>query len=382
MDKSRPLRVLVFAHSSELGGANKSMQAMLTHLDRNRFHLAAVLPRNGTAREAFASLGVRTKVIGTSPGYTKATIPLLRRAIHQYDCDLVYGNSFCGGTRNVCIAAMLTRVPFVWHVHEVLQPGTKFRNHFFLRFAKRIVAVSKASVSSMHQFLPRNRDVQLIFNSIDSDHFSVTGGLRKQARNELCTEFAIPSDARIILTLGQITDRKGQDYLLETASLVTAQVPSAVFLVVGSTMPQDIAFFEHLVEMRTRLSLETQVLFIEFRSNVLPLLRGADLLVHTARNEPFGLVVAEALAVETPVVAFDVGGVGEIVKDGVSGCLVPPFDVEKLAAKTISLLVNEALRKQMGVLGRQSVMKQFSVRNYVGQMQQLLEEAGNLRLPR
>jgi glycosyltransferase involved in cell wall biosynthesis len=97
-------------------------------------------------------------------------------------------------------------------------------------------------------------------------------------------------------------------------------------------------------------------------------MRHVDVLVLPSRREPFGTVLSEAMAVGTPVVATRVDGLPEVVQDGVTGALVPPGDVDALAAAVLRVL---ARREEMGAAAREAA-RRFHTDAYVDRIEALL----------
>jgi len=97
--------------------------------------------------------------------------------------------------------------------------------------------------------------------------------------------------------------------------------------------------------------------------------------VMPSRQEGFGIVFLEAMALGTPVIAGDYGGAPEIVQDGVTGFLVKPDDLEALTDRLIRLLQDEALRKRMGETARRQVEENFTFTRFQEKLTQILESA-------
>jgi glycosyltransferase involved in cell wall biosynthesis len=138
--------------------------------------------------------------------------------------------------------------------------------------------------------------------------------------------------------VGRFSDEKGFDTLIEAMDLL----PSARLLLVGDG--EDRAALEDLVRRR---GLEGRVTFTGWLAGRWTLQVGLDVLAVPSRSEGFGLVVIEAMQDGIPVVATEVGGLTEIIRDGENGLLVPPGDPAALAA---------ALGKVLGDAGLRSVL--------------------------
>lgn len=100
-------------------------------------------------------------------------------------------------------------------------------------------------------------------------------------------------------------------------------------------------------------------------------LEKADLYVHPSLNESFGYILAEAMAFELPVVAFEVGGIREVVSNNVTGLLIPPYDYQLMSNAISTLIFDTELRNRLGKRGRERVECLFEINN---NMRQLFKE--------
>ena len=105
--------------------------------------------------------------------------------------------------------------------------------------------------------------------------------------------------------------------------------------------------------------LDERVRFLGKRDNIDELIGASDLLLLPSQNESFGLVALEAMACEVPVVVSKVGGLPEVVTDGREGFLVDPKDIDGMAQRSIEILSDDALRREMGRNGRQTARARF-----------------------
>jgi glycosyltransferase involved in cell wall biosynthesis len=125
-----------------------------------------------------------------------------------------------------------------------------------------------------------------------------------------------------------------------------------------------------------RLGLSSAVMFLGVVKDVRQLLGRADIFVlPTVRREGLSLAVLEAMQHALPVIASRVGGVPEVVDDGVSGMLVPPGSPERLAQAIRTLADDESLRRRMGASGRNRVERLFGIERMVAQIESLYETA-------
>jgi glycosyltransferase involved in cell wall biosynthesis len=167
----------------------------------------------------------------------------------------------------------------------------------------------------------------------------------------------------LVVWCGRLQRWKGCHLFLEAARRVLETRPETRFAVVGGTLfGLEPDYANELRVLADTFGLGRAVEFAGHVPDARPWLRAADLLVHcTVRPEPFGMVMAEAMIQERPVVAFRHGAAEENVIDGLTGRLVAPGDTTALAGAIDAVLGDAAARQAMGVAGRSRALKLYAV---------------------
>lgn len=161
-------------------------------------------------------------------------------------------------------------------------------------------------------------------------------------------------DQGLILFVGRVEKRKGADFLLSAIPQVLAKYPHAQFAFAGRVA-------DELKAMEVAQPPNVQFLGVLPRQELVHWYQRASLLVLPTLWDNSPNVIYEAMACATPVVASRVGGIPELVDDGITGLLVPPRDPEALAGAIIDLLGDSARREQMGQCGREKAVALYSV---------------------
>jgi glycosyltransferase involved in cell wall biosynthesis len=151
-----------------------------------------------------------------------------------------------------------------------------------------------------------------------------------RSRDEVRAELGLPPDARLIVTVSRLHPQKALHVLLEAL----ANLPSRVHLAVVGEGPLE----SELKETAATLGVSERVVWLGFRDDVGDYLAAADVFCLSSRWEAVALAAKEAVLVDTPVVATDVGGMRELLEDGVSGRLVSKDDASALAAGLLDVL--------------------------------------------
>lgn len=174
--------------------------------------------------------------------------------------------------------------------------------------------------------------------------------------NNVRVEFGLPRDAVIVGFIGRLVQEKGCLDLIRAAEKVIYAVPKCYFLFVGPPEDDTDKALMHLVESK---KMTQKIVFTGLRKDVPEILAAIDLLVLPSYREGLGMVLLEAAAAGVPAIAYDTRGCRDVIVDGITGCLVPPKDVEGLADAIIDLANESDKRKRMGYAARALAAKKF-----------------------
>jgi glycosyltransferase involved in cell wall biosynthesis len=201
----------------------------------------------------------------------------------------------------------------------------------------------------------------VIYDGIDLDAFRPSRDGAAVRR-----ELGIPPGVPLVGIVGHIQAWKGQDVVLRALRLVRDTVPDVHCLVVGGVHRRGSEYARDLHRFVEEHGLTSHVIFTGPRDDVPDLMTAMDVVIHASVvAEPFGRVVLEGMAAARAVIATDMGGVPEILKDGVTGKLVPPDDPQSLAVAIVGLLADADQRRRLGENGRAEVEQRFSMQRHV-----------------
>jgi glycosyltransferase involved in cell wall biosynthesis len=188
--------------------------------------------------------------------------------------------------------------------------------------------------------------VQTIYNGID-----LTGWHTAFKRTTT-------SDKLLVTTVGNIRRVKGHDVFIKAAASIVQRFPNVSFSIAGDVLEPD--YFVELQALIRELNLSDHFHFVGSVTDLHQHLSAADIFVLPSRSEGFSNAIIEAMAASLPVVATNVGGNSEAVRDGVTGFLVPPDDPAALSAAIIRLLSDPSQAKAMGAAGNATVTENFT----------------------
>ncbi len=190
-----------------------------------------------------------------------------------------------------------------------------------------------------------------------------------RGRAAVLKELGIPPRARVVLTVGKLTVRKGYRTLVEALPAVAEHEPDAYFVWVGEGVLEE--------ELRARahaLGLGERVRFAGYRADVPDFMAASDLFVLPSLAEALPLVVLEAMAAGLPVVGTRVCGTNEVIRDGVTGRLVAAGDAEELASAIIEALENRRLAARWGAAGEALAKREFGAGRMARETAEIYEE--------
>jgi glycosyltransferase involved in cell wall biosynthesis len=294
------------------------------------------------------------------------TLAHLRGLLRTRRIDVVHVD----GVTNVlpAIAARQCGVPVVWtyndHPPWTLEPMLL---RLVARFADRVIVQGEALKQVRTAGRTGLQDkTEVVYSAVDTsrmaperpDPLGLKG--RSSSRAILQRELGLATDCLLVGTVGNLNRYKGHTYLLEAAARVCRDVDTARFLVVGRTLGTDAGYWQQLQRQTARLGLSDQVVFAGFREDIRTVLSALDVFVLPSVLESCPVVALEAMAMELPVVATDVGAVAELVAHEQTGLVVPARRAAALAEALLTVLRMPAdARRRMGRAGRKRVEQRF-----------------------
>ena len=365
------MKIALLFEYSTLNGGERSMLATLDWLRANHasFEFVAIASTTGRLSKELSERQI--EVVHWSPlDETGARIPSdvsersLIDVVKRLQPDLLHANSLSMGRLTGRLASQFG-IRVSAHLRDIIKLSSNAvaalnGNH-------RLIAVSHATCDfHVRQGLDPDR-VSVVHNGVDLTQFQP-----RPATGQLLSELNVPRETggksnhriRIIMTIGQIGLRKGQNVLVAAAPGIVEKIPEAHFVIVGernSNKAESIQFERDVVEGLQKNGLADRLHLLGYRDDVAKLLNEADLLVHTAMQEPLGRVLLESLASGLPIVATDVGGTREIIVDQVTGVLVPPNQPASLVAAVTQILTDDSFSDRLRIMSRSRAESFFSI---------------------
>jgi glycosyltransferase involved in cell wall biosynthesis len=366
-------RVLLVIKGLGRGGAEQLLASAAPYLNRSDFHyeVAYLLPHKNALVYDLESNGVRTHCLDGARGVS--WLRRFRTLVREGKFDIVHNHSPVPAVGTRLLFGGTTRKPSLVYTEHNLwpryHPATYWANLFTINRADHVFAVSD---EVRHSVVPpkalrfmRLPQVETLYHGIDPS--AVAGW---QRTNGLRTEFSIEDGAPVVGTVANLKPHKGLQYLLEAAKEVRDEFPRVRFLIVG-TGPSE----GELRHRADKLGLGETVRFTGFRDDAPRVASLFDVFALSSLHEGLSIALIEAMALGKASIVTKVGGMPEVIQDGINGLVIPPRDSKTLAQTIAALLRDEQLRRRLGEAARLRA-QDFDIRTAVNRMEEVYEGLG------
>jgi glycosyltransferase involved in cell wall biosynthesis len=367
-NNKKKIKVIHLVEELTIGGLEKILTSIVLNLDKKKYNVSVwCLREGGFFANKLIKEGFDVKILNILTSRNPLSIYKLYKLLKNCKFDIIHTHAYSAGTIGR-MSAFLAGIPIIIsHNHSVYDYYNRYY-HFvewlLSLITDRIICISDIVNRFANETQRINaKKLMTIHNGIDSEYTvseKRTSGLRK--------ELDIPVDHSVICTIAHMEEHKGIKYFLESASLLLQSRNDISFLLVGEG-----ALKEELKILCADLKIEKNVIFAGERSDIPEILSLTDIFVLPSLREGLPLTILEAMACGKPVIATNVGGVPEVVKDGVSGILVPPKDTEALHSAMNELLGNREKLKKMGYNGKRVCNVSFDSKTMTGKIEDLYD---------
>ncbi|MGH2582531.1 MAG: glycosyltransferase family 4 protein [Anaerolineales bacterium] len=359
-----------------IGGVEQHIRSLVAG-EPEKYRWFLIAPVSQVYREVLNGLGVaipnwNPKSIW-KPGSLLALIRLLRK--HRIHLLHIHGpEAFISGK----LAALACQIPVIITVH--LRFADYFRGRSLLAWLKRSIYLFLDSILNLlvkpYTIYVSERDrernqkrenptrVYVVRNGVDIQEFSSA----KNARYRIRRSIGISPSTLIVSFIGRLDHQKGVNTLLSAYKDFSEHRPNTTLWLIG-----DGPLRGECEEMVAN-NQNGKVVFWGFRDDVPELLSATDIFVLPSNYEGTSFALLEAMASRLPVIATEVGEANRIIKDGITGILIPPEDTERMAGALLDLATNSSLRRKLGGEARKT-MREFSIGQMVDDVSRVYRQA-------
>jgi glycosyltransferase involved in cell wall biosynthesis len=297
----------------------------------------------------------------------------MRRALDAISPDVVHSNGFKAHV--VAARTHDASRALVWHMHEYVAARPVTRS-LLRRYADRcaaIVANSHSVADDIRTAVAANAHIRTVYNAVDLQRFCPHA---PAIDLDALAGWAAPSETPVRVGLVATYSRwKGHDVFLRALAKMRATNVSA-YVIGGAVYDTDRSQYslEELRALAKSYGVDDRIRFTGFIVASERAMRALDIVVHASTTpEPFGLVIAEAMACGRPVITSAAGGSAELVRDGIDALTHAPGDADGLARAIDALAGDAALRARLGAAARQTAVDRFDARRLGDEFARLYE---------
>jgi len=329
-------------------------------------HKVVVVSAGGLRVKELESLGAihyQLSVEKKSPFTIIKTIPALVEIIKKENIDIVHARSRVPAWISY-FAARKTKRPLITTCHGY------YSRHLFswvMGWAKLVICPSKVIAQHMIEDFGVSREkIRLIPRGVDLEKFRFIAPDEKR------------KDGFNVGIIGRLTPLKGHLYFIKAMAEVAKVVPKLKIWIIGDAPSHKMAYKEDLKALVRRLGLWPQIEFLGNQKDIPSILENLDLLVLASiTHEAFGRVIIEAQASGVPVVATRVGGVIDIIEDGLNGLLVAPASSDEIAKSVIKIFQDPQLARRLAENAYRKVKEEYSLEKMAERTLKVYQEAIN-----
>ena len=358
------------------GGVDRYLRMLTSRMDRERFEQILVCS-DDFRREDYEDyvdefVQVHEMQNALSPSKDGATVKRVRALIRQWKPDVVYCHSSKGGGIGRLAALGLgVKVMYNPHGWAFSMKGSKVKSWIYLMIERTLAHATDqfVMISNYEKMLAVQRHVgradrmKVIFNGVDTENIRKTAALSMVSRRDV----GIPEDAYVIGMVGRISPQKAPDVFVRMAAEVVKKIPKAWFVIVGDGEQR-----EDIVNLAKELGIADRLTITGWTENPIDYMKLFDQAVLLSRWEGFGLVLAEYMTLEKPIVATAVDAIPDLITDYENGLLVEPDSPEKAAAAICEIYENKELKYKLINNGKMRVNAFFDISRVANEHERLI----------
>lgn len=366
------IRILYITPNFTIGGTEGQILNIATNLDRSRFVANVIsIGSNQGQRELYAKRGVETGIFRITDFFSIVEFIKVRKidVVHSF----YYGN-FSGWE---LVASKLAGVKIFITSRRNMGYWRKARHAVFDMFRNNFTDVVIANSYAVRERTITDEKIHpskviVVYNGVDFSKYSLDKETEDASR--MRARIGIKADEKVVGMVSNIKNIKGYEYFLAAAKIIKERGHKIKFAVAGEGSDEE--RFKRIVD---EYGLRGSLVSLGLCKDVSSVFAIIDIFMYSSLSEGFSNVILEAMACGKPIVATDVGGTSEMLKDGYSGMLVPPRDAESLARATINLLENEKMADNLAANVKSEVAEYFRIEECVSQYEFIYEDSVNMK---
>lgn len=355
------IKIMHIISDSNFGGAGKYLLEICKYIDKNKFQLFVVLPKESIIIRHIEKIQ-EIEIIGTHGIEEKSFHPKgvrnLLQIMKRIRPDIVHTH----GCLSARVAANIIGIKSTIYTRHSLTDKSNGLKQLIKVFVNKIlndkvIAVSKAVYNNLIEEGVKTKNMYLVYNGIELPEKSYD-------IQSLKSKYGLSNKDIIITLVGRLEPVKGQDHILNIGEKLKAQKDNFQILLVGegssrSILETNIGEKNLPVRLLGHIEDVDQIYYL------------SDIIVNTSNSEALSFAALEGFSHKKPVVAFNNPGINEVINNNIDGYLVKFKDYDEFVYKLIRLMEDVNLRKKFGEAGYDKVSKKFTAKNMVKKIENI-----------
>ena len=349
------MRIIEVSSDTNIGGAGRILLVLLNEIDKSKFDVSVVLPKNSLLKPKISEIGVKAIEADIAPDKSLdfASIRTFMKIFKAERPDIVHTHA----SMSARIAAKLLGIKVVYTRHSVFPPAKrisrgigKLLNGLINNVCSdKIIAVAEAAKDNLTATGVSAKKIEVILNGV----YPLSTECDKKA---LLERFGVSEGEKVISIIARLEDIKGHDYFIDAADILLNKGYKAKFFIAGTG-----SYEEHLKEKVAAIGRENDIILTGFLTDVENLLKITDIQVNASfGTEATSLSLLEGMSLGIPAVVSDFGGNTGVIKDGQNGIVVPKQNAQKLAYAIELLITDDWLYNKMAEGSKKIFSEKFT----------------------
>ncbi len=362
------MRILQINSTKNFGGGERHFVDVCFALKARGHEVFAVTHPESTWREKLFFLEQNVFSVAVRNSLDIFSAVKIARICKEQNIEIVHAHS-AKDYFPASLACRLTRKSKFFLTRHVLFPMFKLQK-FALNNVQKAIAVSEPVKENLKETFPEEKIV-VIPNGIYIENWTKVNDL---ARKNFLSFHNIPENAKIIATLGELKELKGQREFILAAKILAQEFPETFFVVVGRDNLLGQPFRRELKRLVKIFGLQERFLFLDWVENTADFFQAVDIFVSPSRTESFGLAILEAMASGKAIVATKTKGALELLQDNFSAKLVPIESPLEIAQAVKLFLLDEKMCRTYGENARKTTIEKFNIESMIDKIEKVYSD--------
>ncbi len=366
--------VLYVNRIAEIGGAEVSLLNLVQEIQKYDYTPVVVLGSYGPLCKRLKKLNIKIYIYPLGFPHLKNPIPFLKSLLFLYHIiktekvQLIHSNTLWDNQYGV-LSAKLSGIPHILHVRGFPEQKASWKSLY--NMGSLAICNSEDTKRTFSKYGGFRKRTEVVYNAVDTERFIPDPKSRQNVRQR----YGFDKTDVVMGVAGRLSEEKGQLFLLKTLLPMLKSNPNYKILIAGDAkIHPNTTYPEEIMSFIRQNSLGGDVFMTGYIEDMKGFYNSLDLFLLPSFREPFGRVLIEAMATETPVIASRVGGVPEVVDHEINGYLVEPGDAVRWRGYINRLLHDETIRHSFVKAGRKKVLEKFSSKQITSRIVSLYRE--------